>query len=159
MIVMALIMFALRFLDPSSFIAISVQFLSIVDVTRAAGLPPLVLMAPIIIACVPFWMTYQNFWVAMGEGLTSIKRSPQPARAPGQRIRAVRSDRAHGGGRLLEADRCFNVTRRRSSLRPCSAIENLSQARSPSGGTTATAARFSAIHGSRWSRFRRRFPR
>jgi di/tricarboxylate transporter len=70
-IAMALIMFALRFLDPSSFIAISVQFLSIVDVTRAAGLPPLVLMAPIIIACVPFWMTYQNFWVAMGEGLTS----------------------------------------------------------------------------------------
>jgi di/tricarboxylate transporter len=70
-IAMALIMFLLRFLDPSSFIAISVQFLSIVDVTRAAGLPPLVLMAPIIIACVPFWMTYQNFWVAMGEGLTS----------------------------------------------------------------------------------------
>jgi di/tricarboxylate transporter len=69
-IVVALAMYALRFLDPSSFIAISVLFLSVVDVTRAAGIPPLVLMAPIIIASVPFWMLYQNFWLAMGDGLT-----------------------------------------------------------------------------------------
>src|SRR5580658_10330051 len=81
-IVMSVAMYALRFLDPSSFIAISVLFLSVVDVTRAAGIPPLVLMAPIIIASVPFWMLYQNFWLAMGDGLTSSE-----AFNPGQRVR------------------------------------------------------------------------
>jgi anion transporter len=69
--VLALAMYLLRFLDPSSFIAISVLFLSIVEVTSAAGIPPLVVMAPILLASVPFWMSYQNFWVAMGEGLTA----------------------------------------------------------------------------------------
>src|SRR5580658_7540265 len=81
-IVVALAMYALRFLDPSSFIAISVLFLSVVDVTRAAGIPPLVLMAPIIIASVPFWMLYQNFWLAMGDGLTGSE-----AFTAGQRVR------------------------------------------------------------------------
>ena len=80
--VMAVAMYALRFLDPSSFIAISVLFLSVVDLTNAAGIPPLVLMAPIIIASVPFWMLYQNFWLAMGEGLTSGE-----AFTAGQRVR------------------------------------------------------------------------
>src|ERR1700722_16188698 len=81
-IVIAIAMYALRFLDPSSFIAISVLFLSVVDVTNAAGIPPLVLMAPIIIASVPFWMLYQNFWLAMGDGLTSSE-----AFNSGQRVR------------------------------------------------------------------------
>lgn len=81
-IVLALAMYLLRFLDPSSFIAISVLFLSVVDVTSAAGIPPLVVMAPILIASVPFWMSYQNFWLAMGEGLTG-----NLAFSPGQRVR------------------------------------------------------------------------
>ena len=70
LIVMAVAMYILRFLDPSSFIAISVLFLSVVDVTSKAGIKPIVLMTPIIIASVPFWMLYQNFWLAMGDGLT-----------------------------------------------------------------------------------------
>jgi anion transporter len=82
MIVLSIAMYLLRFLDPSSFIAISVLFLSIVDVTNAAGLPPIVIMAPIIMASVPFWMSYQNFWVAMGEGLTSNQ-----AFSAGERVR------------------------------------------------------------------------
>jgi anion transporter len=49
-VVLAIAMFLLRFLDPSSFIAISVLFLSVVDVTSAAGIPPIVVMAPILIA-------------------------------------------------------------------------------------------------------------
>jgi len=69
-VVVSIAMFALRFLDPSSFIAILVLFLSVVDVTMAAGIKPIILMAPIIIASVPFWMLYQNFWLAMGNGLT-----------------------------------------------------------------------------------------
>jgi hypothetical protein len=80
-IVISIAMYALRFLDPSSFIAISVLFLSVVDVTMAAGIPPLILMAPIIIASVPFWMLYQNFWLAMGDGLTGSE-----AFTPGQRL-------------------------------------------------------------------------
>jgi di/tricarboxylate transporter len=68
--VLSIAMFLLRFLDPSSFIAISVLFLSVVDVTSAAGIPPLVTMASVLLASVPFWMSYQNFWLAMGEGLT-----------------------------------------------------------------------------------------
>ena len=67
---MALGMFALRFLDPSGFIAIPVLFLPISDITGAAGIPPLVLAAPLIIGAVPFWASYQNIWVAMCEGMT-----------------------------------------------------------------------------------------
>jgi hypothetical protein len=81
-IVVAISMFALRFLDPSSFIAISVLFLSVVDVTSAAGIPPLVLMSAVLLPSVPFWMTYQNFWVAMSESLTSSE-----AFTNGQRIK------------------------------------------------------------------------
>jgi DASS family divalent anion:Na+ symporter len=70
-IAIALTMYTLRFIDPSSFIAISVLFLSTVDVTSGAHIPPLVLMAAILLASVPFWLPYQNFWVAMTEGLTA----------------------------------------------------------------------------------------
>jgi di/tricarboxylate transporter len=69
-VVIAITMYVLRFIDPSSFIAISVLFLSVVDVTSAAHIPPLVLMAAILLSSVPFWLSYQNFWVAMSEGLT-----------------------------------------------------------------------------------------
>ena len=81
-IVLSLAMYLLRFLDPSSFIAISVLFLSVVDVTGAAGIPPLVTMASILVGSVPFWMSYQNFWLAMGEGLTG-----NLAFSAGQRVR------------------------------------------------------------------------
>src|SRR5580693_670690 len=58
---------AVRFLDPSGFI---VLFVPIVDTTSAAGIPPLVLTAALLIPSVPFWASYQNIWVAMGEGIT-----------------------------------------------------------------------------------------
>jgi anion transporter len=73
LLVVAVSMFVLRFLDPSSFIAISVLFLSVVDVTSAVGIPPLVLMSAVLLSSVPFWMTYQNFWIAMSESLTSAE--------------------------------------------------------------------------------------
>lgn len=63
-------MLALRFLDPSGFIAIPVLFLPLVDVTTRAGIPPLVLAAPLLFAAAPFWFAYQSPWVATAEGIT-----------------------------------------------------------------------------------------
>jgi anion transporter len=70
-VVMALGMFALRFFDPSGFIAIAVLFLGVSDITGAAGIPPLVLVAPLVMGGVPFWVSYQNIWVVMCEGITA----------------------------------------------------------------------------------------
>jgi DASS family divalent anion:Na+ symporter len=70
-VVVAVAMLILRFLDPTGFLAIPVLFLPIADVTMAAGIPPLVLTAPLVLAAAPFWATYENFWMAMGEGITS----------------------------------------------------------------------------------------
>src|SRR5580704_10704278 len=61
---------ALRFLDPSGFIAIVVTFVPLVDTTTAAGIPPLILTAALLIPSVRFWASYQNIWIAMGEGIT-----------------------------------------------------------------------------------------
>jgi solute carrier family 13 (sodium-dependent dicarboxylate transporter), member 2/3/5 len=70
-IVVAVAMLILRFLDPTGFLAIPVLFLPISDVTLAAGIPATVLTAPLVLAAAPFWATYENFWIAMGEGITS----------------------------------------------------------------------------------------
>ncbi len=64
-------MLLLRFLDPTAFIAIPVLFLPLVDLASATGIRPLVLTAPLLLASAPFWGAYQNFWVAMGEAMTS----------------------------------------------------------------------------------------
>ena len=70
-LVVALAMLLLRFLDPTGFLAIPVLFLPIADVALAAGIPPLILTAPLVLAAAPFWATYENIWVAMGDGITS----------------------------------------------------------------------------------------
>ena len=64
-------MLIFRFLDPTAFIAIPVLFLPLVDSLTKAGIPPMVLTAPLVIASAPFWMPYMNFWIAMGDGLTN----------------------------------------------------------------------------------------
>lgn len=81
-VALSLAMLALRFLDPSGFVALPVLFLPISDITLAAGIPSLVLVTPLVVASAPFWATYENFWMAMGEGMTSGQ-----AFSAGQRVR------------------------------------------------------------------------
>jgi anion transporter len=71
LVITAFAMLLLRFLDPSAFVAIPVLFLPIVDTSTVHGVPPMVLMGPILLASAPFWLSYENFWIAMGEGMTS----------------------------------------------------------------------------------------
>jgi DASS family divalent anion:Na+ symporter len=71
LVAVALVMLAFRFIDPSAFIAIPVIFLSISDVTARAGIQPIVLMAALLLPSAPFWLSYQNFWLAMGEAVTA----------------------------------------------------------------------------------------
>ena len=71
LIVIALAFLMMRFLDPTGFIAIPVLFLPVSDVVLAAGIPPIVLIAPMLLSAAPFWLSHQNFWIAMGEGMTS----------------------------------------------------------------------------------------
>ncbi len=68
---MALAFLLLRLFDPTGFIALPVLFLPVSDVMITTGIPPLVLISPMLLAVDPFWLSHQNFWVAMGEGMTS----------------------------------------------------------------------------------------
>jgi sodium-dependent dicarboxylate transporter 2/3/5 len=70
LIVVLLAMLALRFLDPTAFIAMPLIFLPLQEPLAKAGIPPLVLTAPLLLASAPFWMTYMNFWMAMGDSIT-----------------------------------------------------------------------------------------
>src|SRR6202035_1714645 len=71
LLVVCVAMLIFRFLDPTAFIAIPVLFLPLVDSLSKAGIPPMVLTAPLVLASAPFWMPYMNFWIAMGDGLTA----------------------------------------------------------------------------------------
>jgi len=71
LLVMALIFLVLRFFDPSGFIVIPVLFLPVSEMIDIQKVPPLVLISPMILAITPFWLSYQNFWVAMSEGMTT----------------------------------------------------------------------------------------
>jgi anion transporter len=69
-VVLSLVMLALRFLDPTAFIALPLIFLPLVAPLQKAGIPPMILTAPILLTSAPFWLPYTNFWIAMTEGIT-----------------------------------------------------------------------------------------
>ena len=71
LIVVALMMLIMRFLDPSAFIAIPLIWTPLVDAVTAGGIPPLALAAPLLLTSAPFWLMYTNFWMAMGDGMTA----------------------------------------------------------------------------------------
>ncbi len=70
LVVVALMMLALRFIDPSAFIVMPLLWTPLVDTLSAGGIPPLVLAAPILLMSAPFFLLYMNFWMAMGDGMT-----------------------------------------------------------------------------------------
>lgn len=83
-LVLSLAVIVLRFIDPTGFIVIPVLFLPLVDVLMKAGINPLVVVAPTTVVSAPFFLSYQNFWIAMSEGLTGGK-----AYTGGQRFKAA----------------------------------------------------------------------
>ena len=64
-------MLGMRFIDPSAFFALPLLWTPLVDSVSKAGIPPLVLAAPLLLMSAPFLMVYMNFWMAMGEGMTA----------------------------------------------------------------------------------------
>ena len=70
LVVIALMMLALRFIDPSAFIVIPLIWTPLVDAVSLGGIPPLVLAAPILLMSSPFFLVYTNFWMAMAEGMS-----------------------------------------------------------------------------------------
>ncbi len=70
LVVVALMMLVMRFIDPSAFIAIPLLWTPLVDAVSKGGIPPLVLAAPILLMSAPFWLLYMNFWMAMADGMT-----------------------------------------------------------------------------------------
>ena len=67
---MAIAMFALKFTDPGGFFGITVLFLPISSLLRDSPISPIVLIAALLFAGHPFWVSYQNIWIAMLEGMT-----------------------------------------------------------------------------------------
>jgi hypothetical protein len=63
-------MLALRFLDPTAFIALPLVFLPLVQPLAKSGISPMILSAPLLLCSAPFWLPYTNFWIAMTEGIT-----------------------------------------------------------------------------------------
>jgi divalent anion:Na+ symporter, DASS family len=63
-------MLALRFLDPTAFIAMPLLYLPLQAPLEAAGIKPLILTAPLLLASAPLWMIYMNFWIAMGDSIS-----------------------------------------------------------------------------------------
>lgn len=84
LMVVILAMYVLRFLDTTGWIAFSVLFLPIYDVLHKSGISPQVLMAALVISNTPFWIPYQNTWIAIGEGVTGGE-----AFSPGQRAKSA----------------------------------------------------------------------
>jgi hypothetical protein len=68
--VVGLMMLAMRFIDPTAFIAMPLIWTPLVDAVSGGGIPPLALAAAVLLTSAPFWLLYMNFWMAMGDGMT-----------------------------------------------------------------------------------------
>jgi anion transporter len=71
LILLALVMLVLRWLDPTAFVALPLVFLPLAEPLAKAGIPPMIVTAPLLLCSAPFWLPYMNFWIAMGDGITA----------------------------------------------------------------------------------------
>ncbi|MFA6108479.1 MAG: SLC13 family permease [Candidatus Latescibacterota bacterium] len=69
-VVLALGVMAMRFVDPVGFITIAAFFLALVGVAPAWGVGPIVLAGIVVLPLHVFWFNYQNIWIVMTEGIT-----------------------------------------------------------------------------------------
>ena len=69
-VALALAVAATRFVDPVGFITIAAFFVPLSGFVADRGVPPLVLMALILLPLNVFWFNYQNIWVVMTEGIS-----------------------------------------------------------------------------------------
>lgn len=70
--VAAAAMFVVKFIDPVGFLAVAVLLLPLMaGLKDAPGSPgPVVLAAVVLLPAHPFWTSYQNVWIVLGEGIT-----------------------------------------------------------------------------------------
>jgi anion transporter len=67
---LALAVAATRFVDPIGFITIAAFFVPLSEFVVDRGVPPLVLIALILLPLNVFWFNYQNIWLVMTEGIS-----------------------------------------------------------------------------------------
>ncbi|MGH9387382.1 MAG: SLC13 family permease [Vicinamibacterales bacterium] len=72
-VALAVAVAATRFVDPVGFITIAAFFVPLAGFVADRGVPPLVLIALIVLPVHVFWFNYQNIWLVMTEGIS--KRS------------------------------------------------------------------------------------
>jgi anion transporter len=68
-----LAVYALRMLEPGAFIADMIVFLALYKPLSEMGIPPVILAVVTILAVMPFWFLYQNYWIAMTDNITEGK--------------------------------------------------------------------------------------
>ena len=69
-VALAVAVAATRFVDPVGFITIAAFFVPLAAFVGDRGVPPLVLIALILLPLNVFWFNYQNIWVVMTEGIS-----------------------------------------------------------------------------------------
>jgi anion transporter len=69
-VALAVAVAAMRFIDPVGFITIAAFFVPLSGFLADHGVPPLVLIALIVLPVNVFWFNYQNIWLVMTEGIS-----------------------------------------------------------------------------------------
>lgn len=69
-VALAVAVAATRFVDPVGFITIAAFFVPLAGFVAERGIPPLVLIALILLPVHVFWFNYQNIWVVMTESVS-----------------------------------------------------------------------------------------
>jgi di/tricarboxylate transporter len=69
----AVLVVAMRFIDPAGMITIGIFFLALQEFFTAKAMNPLVLVGAILLPLHVFWFSYQNLWMIMTDGITEKK--------------------------------------------------------------------------------------